>query len=190
MKKTFITILSALLLTSCGGSNKDKKEAKEDNKQEVVQEVKVEEKSLVKNIDYNFFVKNIWDLENYPDSFAYEAKLPCVIDFYADWCGPCKKEMPDFQEKFQELGDDVIFLMVNMTDGSRETVEAASEFIAEQGYTFPVYYDSKTDAATKYNVSSIPATYFIDKRGNLIVGAKGAINSATLQKGIDMIKEK
>ena len=85
MKRIFITILSALLLTSCGGSKKENKENKE---QVATQEVSVEEKSLVKNIDYNYFIKNIWDLEKYPDSFAYENKLPCVIDFYADWCGP------------------------------------------------------------------------------------------------------
>ena len=81
MKKIFVTILSALLLVSCGDSKKDKKETKEDNKQEVVQDVKVEDNSIVKNIDYKFFIKNIQDLEKYADSFAYDAKLPCIIDF-------------------------------------------------------------------------------------------------------------
>ena len=83
MKKTFITILSALLLASCGGSKKEQKDNKE---QATTQEIKVEDNSIVKNIDYKFFTKNIWDLEKYPDSFAYQGDLPCVIDFYADWC--------------------------------------------------------------------------------------------------------
>ena len=61
---------------------------------------------------------------------------PIVMNFWASWCGPCKMEMPDFNEKSQELEGKVQFLMVNMTDGARETVEIASDFIAEQGYTF------------------------------------------------------
>ena len=80
--------------------------------------------------------------------------------------------------------------MVNMTDGSRETVETASSFIEESGYSFPVYYDTNYSAAITYSVSSLPTTYFIDADGNLIAHARGAINDATLQKGIDMIYDK
>ena len=112
---------------------------------------------------------------------------PIVVNFWASWCGPCKMEMPDFNEKHQELGEEVTFLMVNMTDGSRETVDIASAFIAEQGYTFPVFYDTASSAAMTYSVYSLPTTFFIDAQGNAIAQATGAIDAATLQKGIDMI---
>ena len=114
---------------------------------------------------------------------------PIVLNFWASWCGPCQSEMPDFQEKYQELGNDIQFLMVNMTDGQRETLEVASEFIAQKGYTFPVLYDTQAQAATTYSVYSLPTTYFIDAQGNVAAQATGAIDAATLQKGIDMIKD-
>lgn len=113
---------------------------------------------------------------------------PVVLNFWASWCGPCKREMPDFQEKFEELGEEVQFLMVNLTDGSYETVDSAAEFIAGQGYTFPVFYDTASDAATTYGVYSIPTTYFINAQGHAIAQATGAIDGETLQRGIDMIK--
>ena len=113
---------------------------------------------------------------------------PIVLNFWASWCGPCQSEMPDFEKKYSELGGDIHFLMINLTDGSRETFSSATEFISKKGYTFPVYYDKDIDAANKYRVYSIPTTYFIDKKGNLIAQASGAINALTLQKGIDMIK--
>ena len=112
---------------------------------------------------------------------------PVVLNFWASWCGPCKMEMPDFNEKYLELDGDVTFLMVNMTDGSRETVDIASAFIAEQGYSFPVFYDTASSAAITYSVYSLPTTFFIDAQGNAVAQATGAIDAATLQKGIDMI---
>jgi len=112
---------------------------------------------------------------------------PIVLNFWASWCGPCQMEMPDFHEKHQQLGEDITFLMVNMTDGARETVEGASEFVAAQGYSFPVFFDTEMNAAATYGVNSLPTTYFIDADGYAIAQAMGAIDKEALQRGIDMI---
>lgn len=114
---------------------------------------------------------------------------PIVLNFWASWCGPCKMEMPDFNEKYLELGEEVQFLIINMTDGSRETVETASAFVTKQGYSFPVFYDTRQDAAATYSVYSLPTTYFIDAEGKAIAQATGAIDMETLQRGISMIVE-
>ena len=113
---------------------------------------------------------------------------PIILNFWASWCGPCKMEMPDFDEAYAELGEEIHFLMVNVTTG-RETLDSASSFIEEQGYSFPVFYDTESDAATTYGAYSLPTTYFIDKDGYAITYALGAINRHTLQRGIDMIYE-
>lgn len=113
---------------------------------------------------------------------------PVVMNFWASWCGPCKSEMPDFEEAYKTYGDEIHFLMVNLTDGSQETVKSASTFISSEGYTFPVYYDTKMEGTIAYSVYSVPRTYFIDAEGNMIAWANGALNAETLQKGIEMIQ--
>ncbi len=131
----------------------------------------------------------VYDLDGNPVQLSQFRGKAVVLNFWASWCGPCKREMPDFQEKYLELGDKVHFLMVNLTDGTTETVASASGFVASQGYTFPVYYDTASQAANAYYVSSIPTTYFINAQGKLIAQATGAIDGATLQRGIDMIAQ-
>jgi thiol-disulfide isomerase/thioredoxin len=114
------------------------------------------------------------------------AGKPIVLNFWASWCGPCQMEMPDFHEKYLSLGDEVQFLMINMTTG-RETIESASNFIAQNGYLFPVFYDLESDAAMTYGAYSLPTTFFIDADGYAIAQATGAIDAEALQRGIDMI---
>jgi len=109
-----------------------------------------------------------------------------ILNFWASWCGPCKSEMPDFQEKFDAYGEEIHFLMVNCT-GGRETLDSAKAFIQEQGYTFPVYFDTTYEAASVYGASSIPMTFFIDAEGNLVTYGMGALSAELLQTGIDMI---
>lgn len=66
---------------------------------------------------------------------------PVVINFWATWCPPCKRELPDFDRLCREYGDRVVFMMVNLTDGRRDTVDGTKKFVSEKGYTFPVYFE-------------------------------------------------
>ena len=129
----------------------------------------------------------VYDLEGKAVSLSDFRGQPVILNFWASWCGPCKSEMPDFQAKFEEYGEQIHFLMVNLTDGSQETVESAQGFVDGQGYTFPVYFDTDYSGAMAYTVSAVPATYFIDEAGNLVAYGKGALTGETLQRGIDML---
>ena len=112
---------------------------------------------------------------------------PVILNFWASWCGPCKAEMPDLEAAYLAYGEKIHFVTVNLTDGRNETVESASAYIAQQGYTFPVYYDTDMAAAYAYDVNSIPRTYFIDAEGSLLTAVTQMITAEQLQQGIDLL---
>ena len=137
--------------------------------------------------DYSAPDFTVYDIDGNAHKLSDFEGKPVILNFWASWCGPCKSEMPDFQEKYGEYGDTIQFLMVNLTDNSQETVDTASKFISGQGYTFPVFYDTDISAASAYGVYSIPVTYFIDAKGDLVTYGKGALTGETLQRGIDIL---
>ena len=127
------------------------------------------------------------DAEGNEVSLSDYVGTPIVLNFWASWCGPCKSEMPDFDEAAAEYEGEVQFMMVNLTDGAQETVDSAQSFIESQGYTFPVFFDTEYSAAIAYGASAIPMTFFIDQDGNLVTYAQGAIDGELLRTGIGMI---
>ncbi|MCI7814234.1 MAG: TlpA disulfide reductase family protein [Lachnospiraceae bacterium] len=115
---------------------------------------------------------------------------PAVLNFWNSNCPPCKSEMPDFEEMYRQLGDNVTFIMIDTVGAMGETKESGQNYIEEQGFTFPVYFDTKQDAIYSYGITAFPTTYFIDEEGYLIAGARGMLDMETLQMGIDMILPK
>jgi thiol-disulfide isomerase/thioredoxin len=95
--------------------------------------------------------------------------------------------MPDLEAAYKKYGEEIHFIMVNLTDGKSETVQTASAYIAGQGYTFPVYYDTDMSGAMAYKVTSIPITYFIDAQGNIVAYASGMMSASRLQNGINLL---
>lgn len=114
---------------------------------------------------------------------------PVILNFWATWCPPCRRELPAFDKLYRQYGNEVSFMMIDLTDGYRETVEGVKKFISENGYTFPVYYDTEGSAAEAYNVSSIPFTVAVGRNGNIVGTHLGAMSEAALEKLIKTVKE-
>ena len=112
---------------------------------------------------------------------------PIVLNFWSTWCNHCKIELPLFEKAYKE-NPDITFIMINIT--AADDVKLVNDLLEKNGYTFTVWLDADADATAKYGVSSIPATYFIDKNGNIVNHTVGEMDEETLEKRLEMIREK
>lgn len=101
------------------------------------EETKVETK--VKQLTYSEFIKTIWDFEKNNDTFIYKGELPAVIDFYADWCGPCRRVGPIMEKMAKEYDGKLLVYKVNV--------------------------DSEKQLASVFGVRSIPMVLFVPAKG-------------------------
>lgn len=113
---------------------------------------------------------------------------PVVINFWATWCPPCRAELPAFNKVAADLDGKIAFMMVDLTDGGRETVERASKFVAQEGYTFPVYFDTEYEGAAAYGIRSIPTTVLVNSDGTISDAHIGAMDEDALRRLISSLK--
>ena len=89
-----------------------------------------------------------------------------LLNFWATWCEPCREEMPALETLARELGPRGLTVVgVNFKE-SRTAIEA---FIQEQKLAFPMLLDAAGQAAERYQVFALPATFLVDRRG-MVVG--------------------
>lgn len=105
----------------------------------------------------------------------YKGKV-VFLNFWATWCPPCVREMPDIEKIYKEYGEnneDVIILGVanpsssaypNNADESKEDIIA---FLDDNNYSFPVVFDETGDLLREYYINAFPTTFLIDKNGNV-----------------------
>ena len=108
---------------------------------------------------------------------------PIVVNFWAAWCAPCKSELPHFDKLAKELKGKVEFLMVSVYLNK----DYVKQFVSQNGYTFPLYFDDNEEGSTAYEVSAIPVTVFITADGNIDEKLVGAISETTLRNHITRI---
>jgi thiol-disulfide isomerase/thioredoxin len=113
---------------------------------------------------------------------------PIVLNFWATWCGPCKMELPYFNEAYLEYGEEIEFVMVNLTDGMSETVKEVRKFMSDNGYAFPVHFDTEGNGASTYGAYSIPMTVFIGADGTVVGNYTGMIPETVFDEYITALR--
>ncbi|PTX65074.1 peroxiredoxin [Melghirimyces profundicolus] len=105
---------------------------------------------------------------------------PSIINLWASWCPPCKVEMPHIQEAYEKYGDRVNFYMVNLT--SLDNKDKMKKYVEKEGFTFPVLLDETGEVGERYQAFSIPQTYVVSEKGEIIEKIAGAMSKEQLEE--------
>lgn len=135
------------------------------------------------NISYrDSLVDQHGELFNFDD---YKGKV-VFLNFWATWCPPCQKELPEIQalsEKYKN-SKDVAVLTVVMPGGREMDAKGIKEFLNEHNYTMPVIFDDGR-LSREYEITSLPTTYMLDRDGNKYGVVVGQLTSDMMENIID-----
>lgn len=107
------------------------------------------------------------------------------LNFWGTWCPPCRMEMPDIEELYNEYNqnqDDIIILGVSHPGLGNETdVDGVKEFLAENEYTYPVVFDEVGTTLGNYSINAFPTTFMIDTDGNIFGYVSGMLSKDVME---------
>lgn len=112
------------------------------------------------HINQSEFIEKVYDYKKNPDKWVYEGSKPAIIDFYADWCGPCRRLSPVLEKLAEKYKDKIVIYKVN-TDKERELAAA-------------------------FGITSLPTLVFIPL-GDMPQVSQGALPQEVLEKGIEEV---
>lgn len=149
-KVIFVIMLVGILFPSCsnGQTKKNLDQTKTNKTMKTIQLTKAE------------FLTKVADYENNPEEWKYLGDKPAIVDFYADWCGPCKAIAPVLEELAEEY------------DG--------------QIYIYKINTDKERDLAGAFGIRSIPTLLFIPMDGQPQL-TQGAMPKTSFKEAIDNI---
>lgn len=141
-KKSLLRVYGLAVLIFAGsmsGCAQSKKSDTADNKEGV--EAKADDAAAGKmiSLDKASFLKNVYNYEANPDGWKYEGKKPAIVDFYADWCGPCRQIAPILEDLAKVYANDIVIYKVDV--------------------------DNEKEIAAAFGIQSIPALLFIPMEG-------------------------
>jgi thiol-disulfide isomerase/thioredoxin len=87
---------------------------------------------------------------------------PVMLNFWATWCGPCRNEMPYLQQIYEKWRDKGLKLL---TINLMESTSTVRQFMQDNNYSLPILLDTNFDVGSKYDITAIPTSFFIDKYG-------------------------
>ena len=111
---------------------------------------------------------------------------PIVLNFWASWCVPCKEELPLLENTWKQMqaqGKDVIFIGIDYQESS----SAATNFLQQNGVTYPAALDASGSVASTYGIASLPDTFFINRDGIVVSKELRELTAQVLSTNLKLI---
>jgi thioredoxin len=155
MKKSGFLVMGLLFALAIGCNGQGDKSSSSKMKPSAAANATVASSNLPLRITKDDFVKLVMDYKANPETWVFAGKKPCLVDFYADWCGPCKISAPILEDLSKEYAGKINIYKVNI--------------------------DQERELASLFNVQSIPTFLFCPMEGNPTISS-GIANSADATK--------
>lgn len=151
-------VLSALILAACGGASEARSAQNENQQNEQQSKTTTVMKPI--HLTKAEFLKKVVDYEGNPTEWKYLGEKPAIIDFYASWCGPCKRVAPILDELAAEYGDKIDIYKIDT--------------------------EQEQELAAVFGIRSIPTLLFVPMEGKPQM-VQGAIGKADFEKIIQEV---
>ncbi|MEO6571662.1 MAG: TlpA disulfide reductase family protein [Ilumatobacteraceae bacterium] len=106
---------------------------------------------------------------------------PAVVNLWATWCAPCRREIPDFEAVHRARGDEVAFVGINIG----EDAERASEFLDGIGVSYDQFLDDRGEVVTALRTTAMPVTIVVGSDGRVSTRHLGPMDQDDLNRAID-----